>query len=121
MRKREVVDSGREEAVAFKLLFNQRMQLNEHLAEWIENSGVPKNANGDIGLPVSPLAGTTYMLLHKDTTFLRKIRRPDGSYDPESMKRLLSLEPWMVFDLLSAHPEYASQLPVQILETGKMH
>ena len=112
---------AKEEAEAFTELFSQRIQENEHLEDWIENSGMGKDADGSIGIAIHRMAGTTYMVLHTQPEFLKKIRQPDGSYDEESMRRLRSLHPWMVFDLVTAHPEYKFLLPREILNTTKLH
>jgi hypothetical protein len=101
------------EAKAFGALFKHRLNVNEELADYI---GYDSNNDSEkITLKVDQLSGTTYMALHSNPDFLSTIRESDGSYDEESMERFRSLEPWMVFDLVCAHPHYKELLPPEII------
>jgi hypothetical protein len=99
----------------FLRLVEQRINENEELSLWMYRDGNTDEGN-DMGFDVTMMAGTTYIQLHKDPRFLYRIRQPDGSYDDASMARFESLHPWMVFDLVTAHPHYMEVLPEPILE-----
>jgi len=109
----------RDEAHKFAELFNRRLKDNRQLQDWLERSDLPRDQEGDIGIVVHKLAGSTYVILHENPMFLKRVRRNDGTYDEETTVRLNSLHPWMVFDLVTAHPEIKFLLPPEILSRAK--
>jgi hypothetical protein len=107
------------EAKAFTHVFRQRLSENSKLIEFLEEAKVAiphgDDGGGFIGMEISRMSGTTYMVLLTNRDFLKGIRQEDGTYDEESMERLNSLEPWMVFDLVCEFPEYGELLPPEII------
>jgi hypothetical protein len=99
------------EVQAFTALFEHRLHTNSELVDYLTRD----DGEGFIEIKVDSMSGTTYIALHGDPDFLESIREEDGSYDDESMKRFRSLQPWMVFDLVCAHPHYKDLLPPEIV------
>jgi len=110
-----VLPLGEDATQQFLSLVEQRINENKELSLWMYRDGNTDHGN-DIGFDVTKMAGVTYLQLFKDPKFLYRIRGEDGSYDDASMTRFHSLHPWMVFDLVTAHPHYKDILPKPILE-----
>jgi hypothetical protein len=111
LQRADSTSDAEREADAFTALFEHRLHVNDKLPEYLTRD----DGEGFIELKVSQLSGTTYIALHGNPDFLESIRESDGSYDDESMERFRSLQPWMVFDLVCAHPHYKDLLPPEII------